>query len=74
MIITTEDTEEEIHVLMQFQIAKAFASVSSVRLLPKPPSGGFPEGLLDRAFYARVCVRVISKPVSTGLKSGGTQR
>jgi hypothetical protein len=34
---------------MHFQIALAFASAPS-HLLPKPPSGGFPEGLVARAF------------------------
>jgi len=33
----------------------------------KPPSGGFPEGLLDRAFTPGYARDPISKPVSTGL-------
>jgi hypothetical protein len=40
-------------------------------LFLEPALGGFPEGLLDRAFYARLrpgFVKPISKPVLTGLK------
>jgi hypothetical protein len=32
------------------QIACAFKNASPSHCLLKPPSGGFPEGLLDRAF------------------------
>jgi hypothetical protein len=53
---------------VHFQIALTFASRNTVGFL-KPPSGGFPEGLLDRAFYARVCGADDSQsPFSTGLQ------
>jgi hypothetical protein len=53
---------------MRFQIALAFTRAKPGRLFLKPPSGGFPEGLLDRAFYARVCVATDLKARFNGLE------
>src|SRR6266404_3845301 len=50
-------------------ISLVLSSPDPGRVLLKPPSGGFPEGLLDRAFYARVPMPRISRARSQRAKS-----
>jgi hypothetical protein len=49
----------------------ALTSLAGTAGFLKPPSGGFPEGLLDRAFYARVAAQMILKARFNGLKVEG---
>jgi hypothetical protein len=46
----------------------------TLAVFPKPPSGGFPGGLLDRAFYARVGLPLILKARFNGLAVEASDR